>query len=586
MSFVEGQMTQGAKIDERIEPVTEEPEDGLAEKTAATEGSRIRVALQPRGAALPEMATAVLILSEGREIEYTNRSADELFGFAEPIGSSFPALLERCGAVADIDVFAAVDAGAPLTGARITLADGRVLDCVPRMLSSGGFVFSLDDVTSLVLSAELARRDALTGLPNRMVFAEQVMERLEGARRKGESLAVLYVDLDRFKTINDSLGHAMGDALLQKVADRFRGVLRQGELIARLGGDEFAVIQSGVPQPEGAKSLAARLIDLISRAYAVNGHMMHIGTSIGVAIYPDDGRDADVLLKNADLALYRAKADGRSSYRLYEPAMDAFMQARRALEIDLRRALAFKQFHLAFQPKLHIETGTIVGFEALLRWNHPVRGPVSPAEFIPVAEEIGAIVAIGDWVLREACREAAGWPSPVCVAVNLSPAQFRTGMVLESVSAALARSGLAPERLEIEITEGSLLEGSETVLDVLHGLRALGVKIAMDDFGTGYSSLGYLQKFPFDAIKIDRSFVRGLDNDEQRRSIVRAIAQLAVALGMTTTAEGVETTSELASVRSEGCTNVQGYLTGRPQGPETVAKLLAGQFGSLVKADI
>ncbi|MFT4118369.1 EAL domain-containing protein [Bradyrhizobium sp.] len=545
----------------------------------STVAAPIATALQPRGAALPEMATAVLILSESREVEYVNRSAEDLFSPIDPIGCNFPDLLANCGATASGDIFAPVDAGEPPAEIRITLADGRLLDCMLRCLSSGGFVLSIDDVTALVRNAELARRDVLTGLPNRAVFHEQLTDRVMRAERMGERLAVLYVDLDRFKAINDTLGHATGDMLLQKVADRFRSALREGELVARLGGDEFAIIQPGMAQPEAAKALARRLVDLISRAYAIAGHMLHVGTSIGIALYPNDGREPDELLKNADLALYRAKADGRGSYRLYEPGMDERMQARRAMEIDLRRALAFKQLQLFYQPKVRADSREIIGFEALIRWNHPDRGPVSPAAFIPLAEEIGVIVPVGEWVLREACKQAACWPRAVTVGVNLSPVQFRTGMILETVTSALAHSGLAPERLEIEITEGALLENSEAVLEVLHGLRALGVKIAMDDFGTGYSSLGYLQKFPFDTIKIDRSFVSGIDKDEKRRSIVRAIAQLASGLGMATTAEGVETESELACVRTEGCTNIQGYLTGRPQPAEAATNLLIPSFG-------
>ena len=304
----------------------------------AAVAARATIMPQPRTAALPEMATAVLILNEGRQIEYVNRSAETLFEAADPIGRSFPALLTQCHAEAAGDVFGSGDGGEMPAEIRIKLADGRQLDCMPRMLSSGGFVLSLDDVTALVRDAELAGRDALTGLPNRTVLKEQLAERMAQAARAQDKLAVLYVDLDRFKAVNDTLGHAMGDALLQKVAERFRNALREGDTVARIGGDEFAIIQSGAAQPEAAKSLAARLIDLISRAYAVNGHMLHIGASVGIAIYPDDGPDVGVLLKNADLALYRAKAEGRGVFRFYEPAMDERMQVRRALEIDLRRA--------------------------------------------------------------------------------------------------------------------------------------------------------------------------------------------------------------------------------------------------------
>ncbi|MFC4255724.1 EAL domain-containing protein [Altererythrobacter xixiisoli] len=542
--------------------------------------------LNPRSAALPEMATAVLILDEARQIEYVNHSADELFSPINPIGLTFATLLMNSGAEAESDVFRAIDTDLPPEEVRIRLDDGRLLDCMLRVLSSGGFVLSLDDVTSLVRNAELARRDPLTGLPNRAALREKIAETLKEACGEIGNVAILYVDLDRFKAINDSLGHAMGDALLQKVADRFRKVLHEGEFIARLGGDEFAIIQSGLPQPAAAEELSSRLVDLIARAYAINGHMLHIGASIGVAIYPGDGREAGALLRNADLALYRAKAEGRGSYRFYEPGMDERMQQRRAMEIDLRRALPLGQLHLVYQPKLNLQSNSLVGFEALIRWSHPQRGLVSPADFIPLAEEIGAIVNIGEWALREACRQAASWPKPVSVAVNLSPVQFRTGKILQTVSSALAYSRLEPSRLELEITEGALMEHSSAILGVLNGLRALGVRIAMDDFGTGYSSLGYLQKFPFDAIKIDRSFVRGIDTSAERRVIVRAITQLASALGMTTTAEGIETWAQLECVREEGCTDVQGYLTGRPLSREAARMLLDHRFAENSEMDL
>ena len=303
--------------------------------------------------------------------------------------------------------------------------------------------------------------------------------------------------------------------------------------------------------------------------------MLNVGVSVGIALAPADGRDADALLKHADLALYRAKAEGRGTYRFFEPAMNAQMQARRSLEIDLRRALALKQFDLAFQPQIQLETGQVTGFEALLRWNHPERGPVSPALFIPLAEEIGLIVGIGEWALRAACREAASWAQPAAIAVNLSPVQFRGGKLVETVMNVLAQTGLDPARLELEITEGALLENTEGVLGVLNGLRALGVKISMDDFGTGYSSLSYLQKFPFDKIKIDQSFVRGMEGNAECGAIVRAIARLGASLGMRTTAEGVETASQLDAIRAEGCTEVQGYLTGRPMPASQAAALLS-----------
>ncbi len=532
-------------------------------------------ALQPRSAALPEMATAVLILDEDRHVEYVNASAEALFVPVDPIGCTLTALFTSCGATGGDDVFAAVDGGTQPDPMRLKLADDRLLDCTLRSLSSGGFVLSMDDVTTYVRNAELAERDALTGLANRKALRDRLQERLAAAARTSEATAVLYVDLDRFKAVNDSLGHPVGDALLRKVAERFKSALRDGDVVARLGGDEFAVVQSDAPQPAAATALATRLVDLIGRAYAIEGHMLHIGASVGIAIAPDDGYEPDVLLKNADLALYRAKADGRGCYRFFEPGMDERMQARRSMEIDLRRALALKQLQLVYQPKFDVASNAIAGFEALIRWNHPTRGIVAPGEFITLAEEIGVITAIGEWVLRTACKQAASWPESVSLAVNLSPAQFRGGKLLETVISALAQSQLRPERLELEITEGALLDNTDMVMDVLTRLRSLGASISMDDFGTGYSSLGYLQKFPFDKIKIDQSFIRDIDAHADRQAIVRAVISLAATLGMKTIAEGVETDAELACIRAEGCDEVQGYLTGRPMSPEAAAALLA-----------
>jgi len=529
----------------------------------------------PRGAALPEMATAVLILDEDRRVEYVNASGEMLFTPIDSIGCTLPALFASCGATGRDDVFASVDAGIDPTTVRVRLTDDRLLDCTLRLLSSGGFVLSMDDVTELVRTAELAQRDALTGLANRASLRDQLVERLQAAGHSKQSVAVLYIDLDRFKAVNDTLGHPIGDILLCKVANRIKSAIREGDIVARLGGDEFAVIQSKATQPQAAKNLAARLVDLIGRAYAVEGQMLHIGVSIGVAFFPNDGHEPDVLFKNADLALYRAKAEGRGCYRFYEPGMDERMQARRALEIDLRRALALKQLEVVYQPQIELATNRIVGFEALIRWRHPERGGVSPADFIPLAEEIGVIVPIGEWVLRTACMQAAAWAEPLSIAVNLSPVQFRGGKLIETVRSALVHSGLPASRLEVEITEGALLDSNDDVLQVLNELRTLGVRISMDDFGTGYSSLSYLQNFPFDKVKIDQSFVRNIDANPERRAIVRAITGLAAALGMKTTAEGVETEAELDCIRSEGCTDVQGYLTGRPQSAESAAALVA-----------
>ena len=533
-------------------------------------------AIPPFEAALAEMAVPVVLLDATGTVTFANARAAALLSCAVPAGLSLPALLAAFGgAEAEGGLLPEALRTARPVRSRLTLGGDRRVEAALAPLSAGGFALTFEDVTEQLRGAALARQEPLTGLCNRVGLHDRLDAALAEAAGTGAPLAVLMLDLDRFKAVNDTLGHPVGDALLRKVAERLRKATRREDVVARLGGDEFAILQAGAEQPQAAEALARRLVDLVGRTYVVDGHMLNVGVSVGVAIAPADGRDADDLLKHADLALYRAKAEGRGTYRFFEPAMNAQMQARRSLEIDLRRALALKQFDLAFQPQIRLETGQVTGFEALLRWNHPERGPVSPALFIPLAEEIGVIVGIGEWALRAACREAAGWSQPASIAVNLSPVQFRGGKLVETVMNVLAQTGLDPARLELEITEGALLENTDSVLDVLNGLRALGVKISMDDFGTGYSSLSYLQKFPFDKIKIDQSFVRGMEDNAECGAIVRAIARLGASLGMRTTAEGVETPTQLDAIRAEGCTEVQGYLTGRPMPAAQAAALLS-----------
>lgn len=441
-----------------------------------------------------------------------------------------------------------------------------------------GWTVLLEDVTARRMleaqSAELARRDPLTGLANRLMLRESLDASIQRLGRFAEPFALLLLDLDRFKPVNDTLGHAVGDALLAKVADRLRSAVRATDTVARVGGDEFVVIQAAVGHPEDAAVLARRLVDLIGRTYIIDGQLLTIGASVGVALAPQDGTDADRLLKQADLALYRAKLDGRGTYRFFEPEMDVRMQARRRLELDIRQALARREFLLHYQPQLNLENQRLTGCEALLRWKHPERGTVPPSEFIPLAEEVGLIVPIGEWVIRQACRDAASWPAGITVAVNVSPAQFKSDRLVETIVSALAMSGLAADRLEIEITEGVLLQNNERTLETLHRLRALGVRVSMDDFGTGYSSLSYLRSFPFDKIKIDRSFVSDLSNKTDGDAIIRAIAGLGRSLGMTTVAEGVETEEQMRRIRAEGCTDVQGYLISRPVPVEQLLHLL------------
>ncbi|AWN49987.1 diguanylate cyclase [Methylobacterium terrae] len=467
-------------------------------------------------------------------------------------------------------------------GARAVLdvaAGGHSVQVEMHPVPDEGVALVLEDVSARRAAEsrahDLARLDPLTGLPNRLQLREHLDAALGRLQRTGEGCAVLLVDLDRFKPVNDTLGHPVGDALLHKVADRLRSMVRAGDTVARIGGDEFVVLQAGVSAPDEAQALARRVVDLVGRTYMIEGQLLSIGASVGVALAPADGYDADRLLKNADLALYRAKLDGRGTFRFFEPAMDARMQARRRLELDMRQALARREFQLHYQPQLNLADERLVGCEALIRWRHPERGLVSPLDFIPLAEEIGLIVPIGEWVIRQACRDAASWPRPLSVAVNVSPAQFKSDRLVETIVSALSHAGLPASRLEIEITEGVLLQDNEKTLHTLHRLRALGVRVSMDDFGTGYSSLSYLRAFPFDKIKIDRSFVSDMEDKADGEAIIRAIAGLGRSLGMTTVAEGVETAEQLRRIRAEGCTDVQGYLISKPLPPDDLLRLLA-----------
>ncbi len=421
----------------------------------------------------------------------------------------------------------------------------------------------------------MAHHDALTELPNRLLLRERMKEMLSRLKRNGTGLAVHCIDIDNFKTVNDTLGHPVGDLLLQAVAGRLRDALRQEDLVARLGGDEFAILQTDIAQSSEVASLAARVLAVLAEPFDLDGNIVTARASIGIAIAPGDGDEADRLLKNADMALYRAKGEGKGTFRFFEAEMDARARAHRQLETDLRAALKSGELQVHYQPLIQLATGAITGCEALLRWHHPERGMVPPSEFVAVAEETGLIGQLGAYVLRQACADAAHWPEPTKVAVNLSPLQFRSGNLLAVVSDALEASGLAPSRLELEITETLLLDKSGLVLATLHALRALGIHISMDDFGTGYSSLSYLRSFPFDKIKIDRSFVHDMGANADSQAIVKAIIGLGAALGITITAEGIETVSDMERLRDEGCDEGQGYLfsKARPQA-EIVASLM------------
>jgi diguanylate cyclase (GGDEF)-like protein len=412
--------------------------------------------------------------------------------------------------------------------------------------------------------AHLARHDGLTNLPNRALFRDELKRAIANCSSDGERVAVICLDLDRFKPVNDTLGHAAGDELLQQVAMRLTSCVRAGDLAARLGGDEFAIIQPRLVDEADAGALAERIVHSLSCPYDVAGHRVTVGASLGIAV-GTAADSPDEIVDQADLALYRVKAEGRQSFSFYHPDMDARAEVRRKLEMDLQEAIEKEQFEVHFQPSIRLEDSSVSGFEALLRWRHPDRGMISPAEFIPIAEETGLINRIGQWVLREACKQAAAWPNHISVAVNLSPVQFKQPTLPLQVVSALSSSGLEPSRLELEITEAVLLKDTGSTQDTLKQLRAIGVRIALDDFGTGYSSLSYISRFQFDKIKIDRSFISEMSAQNDALSIVRAITSLGVDLGMTVTAEGVESEEQLAHLKTVHCTEVQGFLFSRPR---------------------
>jgi diguanylate cyclase (GGDEF)-like protein/PAS domain S-box-containing protein len=430
----------------------------------------------------------------------------------------------------------------------------------------------------------MAQHDGLTGLPNRNLLRQRMDEILLHARRSSDQAAVLILGIDNFKAVNDTLGHGIGDKLLRAVAKRLQSMLREEDTLARLNSDEFAVVQSGMARPEDAVLLARRLLEAIGEPYLLGGHSVVIGASLGIAMAPGDGEESEQLLRSADMALSRAKNDSRGTFSFFEAGMDARAQGRRKIETDLREAIEKDVLRPYYQPLVDLSTGRITGLEALVRWPHAERGMISPAEFIPIAEETGLINGLGGRILRRACMDAALWPGDFRVAVNLSPAQFRTGNLLSIVIDALKQSGLAAKRLELEITETLLLEKSDPVVATLHALRALGVRISMDDFGTGYSSLSYLRSFPFDKIKIDQAFVRDVAANRDAQAIVRSIISLGIGLGITITAEGIENEAELNYLRAEGCHEGQGFLFSRARPNDEIVGLLAAQGGAISPA--
>ncbi|MGV8833895.1 MAG: putative bifunctional diguanylate cyclase/phosphodiesterase [Devosia sp.] len=461
-------------------------------------------------------------------------------------------------------------------GKTIHELNNRTIMMQHHPMKDGGWVSTHEDITEQRQNEarirHLARHDALTDLPNRIEFVDQ-MAQAEAALDRGEMAAVLYIDLDHFKAVNDTLGHAVGDEVIKQASARLWGATRETDVLARLGGDEFALLMRPIEGPEAAARVADRIIKSISAPMLIGGQQIEIGASVGIAVGPGDGATTDALVKNADLALYKAKNEGRSSYHFFEAGMDAELHQRRRIEAGLRLALQRDELRLVYQPLLGLKEDRVLCVEALLRWDHEDR-TVSPAEFIPVAEETGLIVPIGEWVLREATKMAATWPGDVRVAVNLSPIQFKNRDLVGLIKSALAGARLAASRLELEITESLLLTDNETTLKALHDLRAMGVRISMDDFGTGYSSLSYLRSFPFDKIKIDRSFMSDLTDRKDSQAIMAAVIGLGRSLGMSTTAEGVETEEQLTLVRAQGATEVQGFLFSPPLPPAALLKLL------------
>ena len=455
-----------------------------------------------------------------------------------------------------------------------TRPNGVILEIRSKKLADGGFVRTCTDVThtkqNQVRIAKLAAEDALTGLANRRAFQVEITNQVgpipfdPTSRAASEGFAVLTLDLDRFKAVNDTLGHPVGDLLLQAVAQRLKAAVRSTDVLARLGGDEFAILLPGTRSLQPPERVGQRIIQSICKPYTINAHQIHIGVSIGIARFPEDGTNADDLLVASDLALYAAKIGGRTTYRVFEKGMNENAQKRRQIELDLETALERDELDVHYQPIINLRRNEIVGFEALARWPHPVKGMISPGDFIPVAEECGLIVRLGEWILRKACLDAVRWNNALRVSVNLSAIQFKDADLVEKITGILEETGLSPDRLEVEITETILMNHSDATIKALHDLKKIGIRIAMDDFGTGYSSLNYLQKFPFDKIKIDRSFISDLEGNVKQAAIVAAVINIAQTLGMVTTAEGVETEGQKERLIALGCEEVQGFLLGKP----------------------